>query len=123
MQEIKLNKNMNIMQDEVFLGLNTRQFLFSAVGLALGAAVYFAAIKRGLPSDLAVIFTALVASPFAALGFVKYHGLTFEELVVRIIAQTFLTEQQLVPRLENIFYAQDKKKINALEELEAMLNV
>lgn len=113
---------MNIMQDNVIMGLSPRQSLFAGIGLVLGTIVYFVAYKKGYSSDISVLFTALVVIPFAALGFIKYHGLTFEKLVIAMIKQFFLMPKHLVSRVDNAKYLSDKNKIEVFENLEAKLN-
>jgi len=121
MQEIKLNKDLSKLQDNVILGLTARQAGFSATGLIVGAATYFFLINKNINSDVAFMVLAVVVSPFAALGFFNYHGLTFEKFVKVIIKQYVLCPKILLSRLENYFYDKDKQKIIIMQKMEAKI--
>lgn len=118
--EIKLNKDLQKMESRAFFGLTGRQCLFSAVGLACGAGMYYVLYKRGVSTDISAFICLAIVAPFGALGFVNYHGLTFEKLICVWIRHFFLCPQILVSRLENDFYNRDKKKIEEAERKEAM---
>ena len=46
--EIKLNKDIQKLQDSFFIGLNFRQTVFGGLGLALGALAYLETTKHGI---------------------------------------------------------------------------
>lgn len=117
--EIKLNKDLQKMQDNVVFGLNMRQAVFSGIGLIIGAVTYFSTTHNGLNADIASLICLVVVAPFAALGFVNYHGMPFEKIVCVIIQQVFLCPKVLVFRLENAMYQVDKAKIEKAQEMEA----
>ena len=77
--EIKLNKDIQKLQDSFFIGLNFRQTVFGGLGLALGALIYLETTKHGINTELASWICIAVVAPFAALGFVTYHGMPFEQ--------------------------------------------
>ena len=60
-----------------------------------------------------------VVAPFAALGFVTYHGMPFEQLVRVWVKHYILCPKRIVFRLENDFYNRDKMRIEAAEKKEA----
>ena len=90
--------------------------------MALGTAVYFYLTRRGISSDVSTVAVAIVVAPFAALGFVNYHGMPFERIVRALIKQFILCPKRLVYRHENHFYEKDKHHIKTLQELEAKIN-
>lgn len=53
----------------------------------------------------------LGAAPFAACGFVRYHGMTAEQLLWAIIKSELLTPHRLVFRAENFYYTAMRAKI------------
>ena len=55
----------------------------------------------------------LGAAPFAACGFVRYHGMTAEQLLWAVIKSELLTPHRLVFRTENFYYAAMCAKIEA----------
>lgn len=120
--EIKLNKDLQKMESKMFFGLTGRQLLFSAVGAAVGAGLYYVLYKKGVSSDIAAFACLGIVAPFGALGFYKYHGLTFEKLICVWIRQFFLCSPILIPHLENDFYQRDKVKITEAEIKEAHIN-
>lgn len=117
--EIKLNKDLQQMESRLVFGLTGRQFLFTAVGLALGAATYYLSYKKGFSADISSFICLAIVAPFAALGFVSYHGLSFEKLICVWIRQFFLCSPILIAHLENNFYQRDKVKITEAEIKEA----
>lgn len=117
--EIQLNKDLQKFQDNFVLGLNFRQTLFAGTGVVLGAATYFLANRAGLHTEIAGWLCAIVAAPFAALGFVTANGMPFERLVKAWIKQYILCPKHIVSRLENYDYEIDKPKIEAAQEKEA----
>lgn len=117
--EIKLNKDLQEMESRTFFGLTIRQALCSLVGLGCGAGLYYFLNKKGISSDIAAFACLGIVAPFGALGFYKYHGLSFEKLVCVWIRQFFLCPKILVSRLENDFYQRDKAKIKEAEIKEA----
>lgn len=120
--EIKLNKDLQKMESRSAFGLTGRQLLFSAVGAAVGAGMYYVLYKKGVSTDISAFICLALVAPFGALGFVSYHGLTFEKLICVWIRHFFLCPQILVPRLENDFYERDKAKITETEIKEAHRN-
>lgn len=120
--EIKLNKDLQKMESRLAFGLTGRQFLFSAVGAAVGAGLYYTLYKNGVSTDISAFICLAVVAPLGALGFYNYHGLTFEQLICVWIRQFFLCPQVLVSRLENDFYERDKAKITEAEIKEAHRN-
>lgn len=117
--EIKLNKDIQKLQDNYFAGFNFRQTVCSGVGAALGIVTYFEATKHGMNAELASWLCIAVVAPFAALGFISYHGMPFEKLVRVWIKHYFLCPKKVVFRLENDFYECDKPQIEAAELKEA----
>ena len=117
--EIKLNKDIQKLQDSFFIGLNFRQTVFGGLGLALGALIYLETTKHGINTELASWICIAVVAPFAALGFVTYHGMPFEQLVRVWVKHYILCPKRIVFRLENDFYNRDKMRIEAAEKNEA----
>lgn len=122
MQEIKLNKDLSKLQDNIVMGLTARQAGFGIAGLIVGGVSYFYLINKNVNSDLAFLVLAFLVSPFAALGFFHYHGMTFEKFIKVLIQQYILCPKVLKSKLENSLYDKDKQKIIAMQKLEAKLN-
>lgn len=118
--EIKLNKDLQKMESNVYMGLTGRQAIFSGISLVLGAGTFLLSSSKGISSDIASILTSLVVVPFAALGFVKYNGLNFEQLVKVWLQQYVMTPKVLLLKLENYYYELDKNKIKKSERDEVL---
>lgn len=102
--EIKINKEIRDYQESMFFGLSLRQCVFSllAVGAALG--IYFGLHDAVGDMDIGWL-CILGAAPFAACGFVRYHGLTAEQLVAVWFRSEFLMPERLIDIPENIYAA------------------
>ena len=71
--EVKINREIRDYTESMFFGLSLRQFIFSvlAVGVAIG--IYFG---LGFFGTETVSWMCVLGLSFAALGFIKYHGMT-----------------------------------------------
>ena len=78
--EIKINKEIRDYTESMFFGLSLRQSIFSLLALAVAVGIYFI-LKPYLGIETLSWLCILGASPFAALGFINYHGMTAEQLL------------------------------------------
>lgn len=117
--EIKLNKDLQKMQDNLFMGLNFRQTACALTGIVLGAAAYFLCNRFGVNTEAASWICIALAAPFAALGFVTVNGMPFEQIVKAWIKHYILCPKRILSKPENYNYALDKPKIEAAQEKEA----
>ena len=79
--ELKINPEIRDYTESVFFGLSIRQFIFSALAVLIAVGLYFL-LKPGLGMETLSWVCTLAATPFAALGFFKYHGMTAEQFLV-----------------------------------------
>lgn len=87
----------------MFFGLSLRQFIFSV--LACGAAVGLYFLLRPVLGTEAVSWVCILgAAPFAALGFVHYHGMNAEQFLWAWIKSQILIPKRLVFQSENFYY-------------------
>ena len=78
--EIKINREIRQYTESVFMGLNMRQLICSIASAASAAAAFF--LLRGRIVTEALSWSCIMAAaPFAALGFISYHGMTAEKLL------------------------------------------
>ena len=96
--EVKINREIRNYTEAVFFGLSLRQIIFSAC---------------------ASWICILAAAPFAALGFVKYNGMTAEKFVIAWVKSEFLTPKKLTFKSTNTYYELMKPVIEQKEK-EAM---
>ena len=78
--EIKINKEIRDYTESMFFGLSLRQSIFSLLALGVAVGIYFM-LKPYLGIETLSWLCILGASPFAALGFINYHGMTAEQLL------------------------------------------
>ena len=99
--EIKINKEIRDYQESIIMGLSARQFLFSAAAVAAAVGVYFT-LKKPLGAETVSWVSVLAAFPFAALGFVKYHGMTAEQFIAAYVKQQ-MTPKELPSMPDNTY--------------------
>ena len=107
--EVKINKDIREFSESIFFGLSMRQFIFSIMACLVAVALYFL-LKPFFGIETLSWMCILGAAPFAALGFVKYNGMTAEEFVKAFIKSEVLMPRHLTFNSQNI-YAEDFKGI------------
>ena len=101
--EVKINREIRNYTESMFFGLSLRQFIFSV--LACGAAVGLYFLLRPVLGTEAVSWVCILgAAPFAALGFVRYHGMNAEQFLWAWIKSQILIPKRLVFQSENFYY-------------------
>lgn len=101
--EIKINKEIRDYQESIIMGLSARQFLFSAAAVAVAVGVYFG-LKEALGTETVSWVCVLAAFPFAALGFIRYHGMTAEQFALAYIRQASTPKE--LPFIPDNLYVQ-----------------
>ena len=107
--EVKINREIRQYTESIFFGLSMRQFLFSIIALIVSVVLYFI-LKPYFGIETLSWVCILGATPFAAFGFIKYNGMTAEELVIAFIKSEILMPSHLTFSSQNI-YAEDFKNI------------
>ena len=77
--EIKIPKEVRDYHENIFFGLNTRQFIFSVLAVGVAVGIYFA-LQPYVGTEEIGWMCILSAAPFAACGFFTYHGMTAEQI-------------------------------------------
>ncbi len=99
--EVKINKDILKYQEQVFMGLNLKQTLSGAAAIILAVLIYFVSHKT-LGRQLSIILCAIGAAPVAAIGFLKFNGLTFIQLIKALI-QHYIMPDKLIFKAENFY--------------------
>jgi len=107
--EVKINKDIREFSESIFFGLSMRQFIFSIMACLVAVVLYFL-LKPFFGIETLSWMCILGAAPFAALGFIKYNGMTAEEFVKAFIKSEILMPRHLTFDSQNI-YAEDFKGI------------
>ena len=100
--EVKINREIRNYTESMFFGLSLRQFIFSVCACVVAVGLYFL-LKPYVGTETVSWMCILGAAPFAALGFIKYNGMTAEKFVWAWIKSEFLMPKQLVFRSTNTY--------------------
>jgi len=101
--EIKINREIRDYTESIFFGLSLRQFAFSLAAIFVAVGIFFG-MKPLLGTETVSWMCILGAAPFAALGFVKYNGMTAERFVWAWIKSGFIIPKKLTFRAVNLYY-------------------
>ena len=113
--EVKINREIRNYTESMFFGLSLRQFIFSVLACGVAVGLYFL-LKPHLGTETVSWVCILGAAPFAALGFVKYNGMTAEKFIWAWIKSEFLMPKKLMFLPDNLYYEALKPTIEAREK-------
>ena len=113
--EVKINKEIRNYTESTFFGLSLRQFIFSVLACGVAVCLYFLLRPRFGTETLSWV-CILGAFPFAAMGFIKYNGMTAEQFVWAWIKSEFLMPKKLMFLPDNLYYETMKPTIEANEK-------
>ena len=102
--EIKINKEVRDYQESIFFGLSLRQFICSAMAIAVAVLFYFL-LGRILGSGEIGWVCILAAFPFAICGFFRYNGMYFEQFAWAFLRSELLYPKHLKYKSENLYAA------------------
>ncbi len=91
--QVKINQEIREYTETIFFGLSPRQFFFSLLAVVVAVVLYFL-LRNRLGTETVSWVCVLGAAPFAAMGFFRYHGMTFEKFL-----WVFLRSELLEPRV------------------------
>ena len=113
--EVKINKEIRNYTESMFFGLSLRQFIFSVLACGVAVCLYFLLRSRFGTETLSWV-CILGAFPFAAMGFIKYNGMTAEQFVWAWLKSEFLMPKKLMFLPDNLYYETVKPTIEAYEK-------
>ncbi len=114
--EVKINREIRNYTESMFFGLSMRQCVFSFLAIAVAVGLYFL-LKPYLGTETVSWVCILGAAPFAALGFISYHGMTAEQFAVTWLRSELMEPRQLTASaVNNIYYEAAKDTIATLEK-------
>ena len=113
--EVKINKEIRNYTESMFFGLSLRQFIFSVLACGVAMGLYFLLRSRFGTETLSWV-CILGAFPFAAMGFIKYNGMTAEQFVWAWLKSEFLMPKKLMFLPDNLYYETMKPTIEAYEK-------
>ena len=113
--EVKINKEIRNYTESMFFGLSLRQFIFSVLACGVAMGLYFL-LRPQFGTETLSWVCILGAFPFAAMGFIKYNGMTAEQFVWAWLKSEFLMPKKLMFLPDNLYYETVKPTIEAYEK-------
>lgn len=107
--EVKINREIRDYSESMFFGLSMRQFFFSLIAIGVAVGIYFG-LKPYVGTETVSWMCILGAAPFAALGFIRYHGMPAEKFLWVWLRSELLEPKQLRCLPTNLYYAILKKE-------------
>ena len=101
--EVKINREIRNYTESMFFGLSFRQFIFSLLACGIAVGLYFL-LRPYVGTETVSWMCILGAAPFAALGFIRYHGMNAEQFLWAWIKSEFLLPKRLIFQSENIYF-------------------
>ena len=101
--EVKINREMRNYTESMFFGLSMRQFVFSVLAIIVAVGLYFL-LKPHFGTETVSWMCILGAAPFAALGFITYHGMTAEQFLWAWLRSELLEPKEFRFEASNLYY-------------------
>ena len=108
--EVKINREIRNYTESMFFGLSMRQFVFSVLAILVAVGLYFL-LKPHFGTETVSWMCILGAAPFAALGFITYHGMTAEQFLWAWLRSELLEPKELRLEASNLYYEALKDKL------------
>ena len=106
--EVKINREIRNYTESMFFGLSMRQCVFTV-------------LSAGVGTETVSWMCILGAAPFAAMGFVTYHGMTAEQFVWAWLRSEVLEPKVIRFQPNKIYYEALKPELEKKEK-EGMKN-
>lgn len=116
--EVKINREIRDYTESMYFGLSMRQFFFSLIAISVAIILFFV-LKPHVGAETVSWVCILGAAPFAAMGFVSYHGMTAEQFLWTWFRSEFLEPKKIPYESENVYY-EVLKEVIANQEKEAL---
>ena len=101
--EVKVNREIREYTEGVFFGMSLRQCVFALLACVAAVGLYFG-LSPFLRLDELSWACIAGAAPFAALGFVTWHGMAVERAAWAWAKYALLTPKELPARPQNLYY-------------------
>ena len=115
--EVKINREIRNYTESMFFGLSLRQFLFAIAACGVAVLMYFG-LRPFLGIETLSWMCMLGAAPFAAMGFITYHGMTAEQFLWAWLRSEMLEPKELKFEPVNLYYEALKGTIETHEKEE-----
>ena len=101
--EVKINREIRDYTESMFFGLSARQFFFSVAAVGVAVAI-FLLLKPCFGTETVSWMCILGAAPFAAMGFVSYHGMTAEQFLLAWARSELIEPRELRFESRNLYH-------------------
>ena len=101
--EVKINREIRNYTESMFFGLSLRQFVFSILAVGIAVFLYFV-LKPLVGMETVSWMCILGAAPFAAMGFISYHGMTAEQFLWTWLRSEMLEPKEIRFESINLYY-------------------
>ncbi len=108
--EVKINREIRNYTESMFFGLSMRQFVFSMLAVVIAVGLYFI-LKPYVGTETVSWMCILGAAPFAAMGFITYHGMTAEQFLWAWLRSEMIEPKQIKLEPTSIYYEALKSAI------------
>lgn len=112
--EVKINREIREYTESMFFGLSLRQFIFSVLACGVAVGLYFL-LRPYVGTETVSWMCVLGAVPFAAIGFLKYHGMNAEQFICAWVKSEFLIPKQLTFHPTNTYFEAMKSNKEVLK--------
>lgn len=113
--DIQINKEFRDYSETIYFGLNLRQLICSAGAVGVAVVSYFL-LKPYLGTETLSWLCIVLATPFAALGFITYNGMTAEQFLWAWIKSELLMPKRLVFNARDELYTSKEEQIIKAEK-------
>ena len=113
--EIKINKEIRNYKETIFFGLSMRQFVCAVLAVGVAVGLYFGMCRIADRETVSWV-CILGAAPFAALGFITYHGMTAEQFIWAWVRSELLEPKEIRFESSNFYYAALKDTIEKSQQ-------
>ena len=113
--EVKINHEIREYTESMFFGLSLRQFVFSVLACGVAVLLYFL-IRPYAGIETLSWMCILGAAPFAAMGFITYHGMTAEQFAWAWLRSELIEPNEFIFEPMNIYYGLLKEEIENDED-------
>jgi hypothetical protein len=113
--EVKINKEIRNYTESMFFGLSLRQCVFSVLACGVAVGIFFG-LRNQLGVETVSWICVLGAAPFAAMGFITYHGMTAEQFAWAWFKSEFLMLKRLTFHATNFYFEAVKPLLNKKEK-------
>lgn len=101
--EVKINREIRNYSESMFFGLSMRQFFFSVLAAGIAVVLYFV-LKPIVGAETVSWMCILGAAPFAAMGFITYHGMSAVQFLWAWLRSELIEPKEIRFEPVNIYY-------------------